>query len=231
MERATIPLGSFASMRLFMIVLGVLATIVTLVVAFGTFALLSAGFPFFSDGSRVQGVVGAAIVLGLGAMWVGPKVSPWIGWKHQPALVVESDFLTVRHPGLGEPLVVPRQLIQVASVDTTSRGLLAAHRRFRVSSGSPLATKRSVLSSRQVARLSLWGVPNVVVLFKQPVATTPAGRAIRWGEHPMFRGGREVRGVALHVNDPGRARAELARVELLRAIRLEDLAVSGVGAM
>ena len=228
MERVTIPLTSFRHMRVLMVALGSAAVALILVVAAGTFALLAAGIPFMGDGSTLEGVVGAVAVLAIGGLWTWPKVAPWVGWKHEPALVVEADFLTVHHPGLGEPLVIPRQLIQVASVDTTSRGLLAAYRRFRLVGGSPVDRPRSVLGARDIARLTVAAAPNLVVLFTQPMSTTRPGRNIRWGEHMLFRGGKEIRGVALHVGDAGRVRAELARLGVLRAITFHDAAASGI---
>ncbi len=211
-----------------MLVLGAIGAVLTLVVAVGTFALLATGIPFVSEGSIFEAVVGTVIVLGVAALFVGPKVTPWIGWKHEPALIVEPGFLTVHHPGLGEPLVVPRQLVQVASIDTTSGGILAAYRRFRLVGGAPTDRRRSVLSARAIARLTAFAAPNVVVLFTQPLQTTRPARRIRWGEHMLFRGGKEIRGVALKVSDVGRARAELAKMDVLRAITFQDAATSGV---
>ena len=228
MERVTIPLASFRTVRAITAVVIGAAGVGTVVFAIAVYAMLATGVPFVSEGSVIQGLVGAALVLVFGALWVWPKLAPWLGWTHDPALVIEPDFVTIRHPGLGEPMVVPRQLIQVASVDTSPANIFTLHRRFAFEPGAIGGRPRSVLRARGIARLNLGAFPNVVVLFKQPLETVAPARRIRWGEHTFFKGGRSVLGVALAVSDPGLARDSFARLDLLRAISLHDVASSGL---
>lgn len=133
--------------------------------------------------SALPWALGLGLVLGGGLGMAALLI--WLPWSRgRPAIVLDGVTLTIHHPGLGAPLVVPRdQLVGVVF--------------------EPLGDDAPLLA--------LWGrvaPPNIGLLFAVPVTTTPPSAAVRIGQylHRLWCGGDAVTAVQCRVEDELAAR-------------------------
>lgn len=145
--------------------------------------------PAFGDvGAALPWALALAVVVGGGLGAAGYLI--WVPWSGERAgVVVDETRVTIRHPGLGAPLVVPRD--QVAGVALEPVG-------------------------DEVPLLTLWGRlawPNLALLFTAPVRTVPPPRAVRAGQyfHRLWCGGGAVHGVQCRIEDEGAAQRTFAQ--------------------
>ncbi len=169
----------------------------------------------------------------------------WLGWARVKAALAtgahlrltEGD-LVLEHPGLFRvPLRIPRALVRAAAVDPTRARAhrVGDRRRFVVSEDAEAGrvVTACLFSSRHGSPVPVVGqiptdIPNVALLFREPVRFDAARR----GVSALFSGRPEVapalgvspRGVLVRVEDPAAAEAALEAWGVLRPLTVGDIA-------
>jgi hypothetical protein len=143
----------------------------------------------------------------------------WRVLRPPARLVVGPKAVTIAYPELlREPLVVPRELMRIATVEADGDD------RFRVHTASgPYGggDDDGYLWSRGATALPVLaphGAPNVLLLFEKPVAGADVRRSRL---ESIFRGER-VAGLLLAADDPAQAEHALAPLGLSRPLTMPD---------
>ncbi|HEX2232763.1 MAG TPA: hypothetical protein VHG69_05315 [Thermoleophilaceae bacterium] len=198
------------------VVVGVLGLVACLLFAllFGLVGLV----PFF-DRSEIDAPLVArliAIAGAAGVAWLGLWILRYSLRSTRGQVRVEEDRLVVEHPDTFKaPLVVPREAIRVAIVDTRGTG--------RVADDAPIAEQGEYelgWTALPLVASHEGDTPNVGVIFRDPLPAPAVKHARLHGPLP----GEALAGIRLRVGDPAGFERSLQAWRCVREPSMADAA-------